>query len=72
MSDTNEDKRATGRRQHTRRAYDLLDGYATEEERKAFDQVLCRDLFLIHNRRKQVRRSGKDRREKQNTTTPTE
>ena len=68
MSDANADKRVSGRREKTRRAYDLLDGYATEEERQAFDTVLCRELFLIHNRRKQIRRSGKDRRDQQDTT----
>jgi len=61
MSDTNEDRRASGRRKKTRRAYDLLDEVATEEERQAFDRLLRRGL-MHSDRREQNRRSDKDRR----------
>jgi len=74
MSDIHDDRRESGRkesgrREDIRRAYDLLDGEATEEERRALDSLLRRD-FLINDRREQERRSGVDRRMEKETECP--
>ena len=61
MSDIHEDMRKSGRRERSRRVYDMLEGILTEEERQQFDKMQMR-LLHYANRRTLNRRSGKDRR----------
>ena len=56
-----EDKRISCRRKKSRRAYDLLQGKATEEERQRYDWLLWSRNFSA-DRRVQARRSGPERR----------
>ena len=61
MSDTHEDRRASGRRNMPRRTHDLLQDVVPEEDLQQYD----RQQYGRHigaDRRTQERRSGEDRR----------
>ena len=64
MHEEQDEKRKSGRRQKTRRVADLLEDSISEEEKQRYDWMRYR-AYRDEDRRVSHRRTGVDRREKQ-------